>query len=279
MAPSDPYRRNPAEDIEDLAVATVAAWVADRGTVIDTGAGHGPDFRIDYADGRFGLGEVGWHTDPAIQRLWGQTFRRDRHQQIELRPGSGQWSLKLAVGASIGRLAAGGLQQLVDIMLDDGVTRLEIWPDRPRTELADTARRLCIEYASQVSPSDPAGAIFFLPSQPGAAIPQDPDAITDWVDEVLADPDYRDTTAKLLALDADERHVFLMAGSRTDRGVEERLRRLQSALPTRRPRVPSGITHVWLVAQFGGDLAALWRDESGWSAQPVVNPPAPDPDG
>jgi hypothetical protein len=58
--------------LERLAVATVRAWVAHWGTVDDTSGGHGPDFRIDYCDGRIGLGEVGWHVDPDVQEILGQ---------------------------------------------------------------------------------------------------------------------------------------------------------------------------------------------------------------
>jgi hypothetical protein len=75
-----------------------------------------------------------------------------------------------------------------------------------------------------------------------------------------------DTTKKLLAVPGvDERHVFLMTGSLTDRGVEQRLRRIESALPTRPPELPDGITHLWLVAQFGDGPAALWSKETGWT--------------
>ncbi len=61
-----------------------------------------------------------------------------------------------------------------------------------------------------------------------------------------------------------------MTGSLTDAGVEERLRRLNEALPTRDPVLPTGITHLWLVPQYANDpLAALWSIDGGWMTVPI----------
>lgn len=267
---ADRYRRNPSDDIEDLAAATVGAWVGTSGSVTNTGRDHGPDFRIDYHDGRRGFGEVGWHVDPRLQEMWAQTFRRPKHQQIELQAGSGRWAMKLRPGARIDRLYSGGLQHLINEMNAAEVPQLTVWPSWPRTEVAEIARKLGIEYLWRSSIDDPAVGIYFLPGPPGAFIPENPDVIVDWVEGVLADPDYLDTTAKLLAVTCDERHVFLMTGSRTDAGVEERLRRVETALPRRNPEMPEGITHLWLAPQFGPPVAALWSSSAGWSYEPLA---------
>ena len=267
---ADRYRRNPSDDIEDLAAATVQAWVGASGSVINTARGPGPDFRIDYHDGRRGFGEVGWHVDPRVQEMWAHTFKRPKHQQIELEPGSGQWAMKLRVGARIDRLYSGGLQQLIDEMIAAEVPRLTVWPSWPHTEVAEIARKLGIEYLWRSSDDEPAVGIYFLPGPPGAFIPEDPDVIVDWVEGVLADPNYLDTTAKLLAVTCDERHVFLMTGSRTDAGTEERLRRIETGLPRRDPQVAEGITHLWLAPQFGPPVAALWSSSAGWTYATLV---------
>jgi hypothetical protein len=60
-----------------------------------------------------------------------------------------------------------------------------------------------------------------------------------------------------------------MTGSLTDHAVGERLRRIEAALPTRPPEFPAGITHLWLVAQFGDGPAALWSKETGWTTVAV----------
>jgi hypothetical protein len=94
----------------------------------------------------------------------------------------------------------------------------------------------------------------------------DPNAITEWLNDVLVnDPDYQDTTQKVLGRAADERHVFLLAGSATPWGVEELLRRLDRGLPSQAPSVPSEITHVWTVSSFTTPLGALWERDRGWT--------------
>ena len=239
----------------------------------DTSAGHGPDFRINYRDdGRVGLGEVGWHVDPDVQEMWANTFRRPEHQVIRLREGLGQWSLQLAPGANIGKLYK-RLPALIQAMADAGNTRLEICGAWPTGDMPDAARELSINFVARARSDEPPAAIFFMPPQRGISIPEDPNVIAEWADDVLlSDPAYADTTKKLLAFrDVDERHVFLMTGSLTDRGVEERLRRIESSSPTRPPQLPDGITHLWLAARFGRGPALLWSHESGWTTAAVMS--------
>jgi len=70
MTNVDPYRKNWADDVEQLAVDVVTTWAGSTGTVRHTGKGSGPDFRIDYTNKRQGVGEVGWHEDPVIRKMW-----------------------------------------------------------------------------------------------------------------------------------------------------------------------------------------------------------------
>jgi hypothetical protein len=225
-----------------------------------------------------GIGEVSWNTDPVIQEMWSLTVRQENHQQIELPAGYGTWSLGLAPGAKIGRLHR-DLHLLVARLNSEGVSRFEIYGYWPRTAVADLARKLGIIYISRVEGADQPLAIFFMPHS-GGAVPTDADGIVEWTDSVLGAPQYADVTQKLLDRSADERHVFLMNGSATPFGVQELLWRVKSALPTRTPAAPAGITHVWTATQFAppaGVSIALWVANSGWSAiemptQSVSNP-------
>lgn len=259
----DLYRRNPARDVEQFAIRVVTGWVADRGDVEDLSAGHEPDFRISYADGRIAYGEVGWYQDPVEQAMWGATFRQERHHVIALPDGRGRWAVHLVLGANIKKLY-NELPRFIECLLEGGQDQLEIEGDWPTGELPDHARRLGIEYISLVEQQDPAWALYMFGGA-GGVVPQDPDVISAWISDVLADPNYRDTTAKLLARACDERHVFLMSGSLTPFGVDERLRRVTDALPVAPPSVPDGITHVWVTPRFGPDHVALWSP-AGWSA-------------
>jgi hypothetical protein len=266
------YRTNPARDIEKIAVATVRTWLGDRGEVEDTSEGHDPDFRISYRDGRRAIGEVGWHEDEQTQAMWQAVFQQEQHQLVQLSEESGQWAAKLLVGAQIKTLHR-KLPDFIRTLNRTGVTHLE--PPYLRTDDPHriAAERLGIEYIHRAADDEPSRAIYFLPAT-GGAIPTDPDVIVDWIDQVLADPAYHDTTAKLLAVRiVDERHVFIMSGSQTPFAADERLQRVGQALPNCAPNVPQGITHVWLVsrwlnARFGA-FAALWVAGEGWSRVPV----------
>jgi hypothetical protein len=267
MAETHIFRQNPAHDVERLAAQLVTRWVGMGGTVQDTSAGPGPDFRIAYCDGRQAIGEVAWHEDPQTREMWSNAFRYENHQQIMLGAGQGQWAVDLVVGANIKKLYQ-LLPAVIGRLINVGHTDVRVEGPWQTGDLIEALRDLGIELVRQTSCSDPPRAVFFMPST-GGVVPEDPNVVTDWVELVLADPDYADTTAKLLCRDADERHVFLMSGSRTDFGHGERLRRMDEGLPTRDPQVPDGITHVWTISQFGTGPAALWVGGSGWSEIPT----------
>jgi hypothetical protein len=189
---------------------------------------------------------------------------------VDLNAGAGIWVVGLVAGANINRLYR-YLPAFVDQLRAANVTRLEVTPTWPHDAHGSTSRELGIAYINLADPSGGAEAVFFMPHA-GGVVPTDGNVIADWIDAVLSDPDYADTTAKLLALKGDERHVFLMTGSRTPFGADERLRRLEEALPDRALSVPDGISHVWAVAQFGGTHAALWNTPDHWCAVLLPDP-------
>lgn len=263
-------RRNPARDVEKLAVAIVSSWLGAAGQVRDMSATHEPDFRIEYADGRLGIGEVGWHVDRELQAMWSNTFKRERHQVVALAPGSGVWSASLTRGAKINRLYA-MLPQLISTLSQRGITSCTVYGAWPPGEPGDSLRALGIERLVQHESSMPEDVAYYFMPGSGGIVPSDPNAIVDWIDAVIADPGYQDLTSKLIAREAQERHAFIMAGSATPFGADERLRRLDEGVPGRRPAVPEGITHVWAVSQFlpPHGAAAVWSAAHGWATVPV----------
>ncbi len=261
MSSDDLYRRNPARDVEQFALAIVKSWVGNRGTVRDTSTGHEPDFQIIYQDGRIGWGEVGWHEDPVIRAMWSKTFRYEQHQVVQLPNTYGTWTVQLVAGANIGRFCASA-PALIGDLIGASVFELTIHGGWPRDALAHRARTLGIERVSRLDNQqhEGAAAYFFMPST-GGVFPTDPNGVPEWVSMVLADPAYQDTTRKLLVLEADERHVFLMTGTATAFGIDALLNRARSALPAARPEVPDGITHVWAAPQYSDSLPGtvlLW---------------------
>lgn len=255
---------NPVRELEQIAIEIVRRHVSSSGTVVDMSAGHDPDYRVDYADGRTGIGEIGWHEDPRWRALWEETLKRGTIPQVvDLSAGSGLWSVGLTLDARIWQIYK-LLPSLVTDLLAAGESDLEIYNDWPPGALADRARRLGIKHLSQVEAAG--DRVIFLPPGAGGIVPSDPNAITEWLNDVLVnDPDYQDTTQKLLSRAADERHIFLLAGSATPWGVEELLRRLDIGLPSEAPSVPSEITHVWAVSSFTTPLGALWERDRGWT--------------
>lgn len=256
-------RPNPARAIERVAVAFVDSWVADRGVVTNTGAGPGPDFQITYHDTRTAIGEVGWHEDPNIQSMWAHINQHSPTQRLILPDGIGQWSARLRAGARLTRLR----HELPNLIVDldrAGREHLDARTSLPTDALAERAARLGIDNVSRFSTREPSLVVYSPPGK-GGFIPDDANIVCDWITEVVTDPRYLDMTTKLRHLHADERHIFIAAGSRTDMGVEERVRLIHERPPTTDPKVPEWISHAWVVSLFGS-TAGLWTRQAGWTS-------------
>ena len=235
---------NVGHDAERFAATVVRSWVGARGTVTDLGDTPEPDFRIDYADGQLGIGEVTTHTDPAIEAMWSAAFESGQPQQINLPTGLGTWVAGLVAGANIKRLTR-EVGVLIESVKAQGIERLTIYYKWPRGEPYDTARWLGIDYLQ----SHPSGSedvlIYFMPSS-GGSYDGDPDVVTDWIEDVLSSEHYRDVTQKLLDRnEADERHGFVVANSASSFAPAQAMTQLDQALPGRAPQLPDGITHAW----------------------------------
>ena len=102
-------------------------------------------------------------------------------------------------GASIKRLHR-DLPGLIAELTGAGCFRLAIYERWPRGALADSARRLGIEYIVRHD-EDGDRAIYFMPGN-GGVVPTDPNVVGEWIESVLNDPSYADTTAKLLVVES-----------------------------------------------------------------------------
>jgi len=256
--------QRPQRRYELLAAKIVGAWVGDSGIVTDTGSGHGPDFRIDYEDGRLGLGEVGWYEDPEVRSMWAAIHRQSTPQIIELPPGSGHWSADLSEGCSIRNLVR-DLPKFVEELIAAGMsTSLDPVKDFDG-RIYRLAAELGISEVRLFDPAGPDGATYFPPGD-GGWIPDDPNIIVDWIEMVIADENYQDTTQKLLKLPTDERHVFLVTGSSRSTAVNHRLETVGDLPPERSPALPEGITHIWIMSlyRFVPAHAAVWSASAGW---------------
>ena len=249
-----------SRQVEKIAVEILQGWVGEKGTVVDIGEGGGPDFEIHYADGRFGIGEVGLHEDPILAAAWAAIHKSDTPQQITLSPGMGMWTVGFAVVPNIKKLT-NMIFTLITYLRDERLTELDIQNDYPSGKVADFARDLGISYISFLEGGTADLATFFLPFT-GGAVPTDPDMIVDWVEGVLLSHDFKDSWTKLLPFECDEKHVFFMTSNRTPFGIDELLRR--PARPMRTPKLPGGLTHIWIISRYGDASAISWFEEAGW---------------
>jgi hypothetical protein len=259
---------NPAREIEAFAATVISRWVGEQGHVEHTGAGTGagPDFRIEYQDGRVAIGEVGWDVDQRLAEMWSLMLAQDEHHVIRLRPGSGLWSLSLRPGAPIKQLLR-DVPALVDGLLELGVTNMSPEAEWAPSELVARAMTLGIQRIELTSTEAPEGgdrAYYFFGSS-GSFVPDDPDVIVDWLDGYLANPRYADTCDKLLPLEADERHIFVLAGSGAPPEASMFMLDLRGRAPSRAPKLLKGITHAWAAAEWGRGDVALWTLPDGWS--------------
>ncbi|MCU1417161.1 MAG: hypothetical protein JWP32_1335 [Schumannella sp.] len=100
------------------------------------------------------------------------------------------------------------------------------------------------------------------------------DVISDALEPALASVHVTRRVGKLLAIDADERHLFLVA-DHSSVGPEANFElSVTSTLPRREPTLPPGVTHLW-VSSGSIRSAVVWQRERGWRLE---NPYGENPD-
>jgi hypothetical protein len=256
-------RGNPARRVEQVAIELVAVWVGDTGVVVDLSATNGPDFGVDYIDGRTAVGEVTWHEDPDEAAMWDIVHKSATPQLVPLRAGLGSWGVRLHRGATLKDLGR-RLSPFIDMVLASGLTWFEPARADPRSPIVVAAKRLGIEYIHRSDTGHEDTALYLFGGG-GGMIPTDGEVIVDWLEEIVRSERFRDLTGKLEHVEADEKHIFIMSGSSTEFPVDERLRRVGEVLPSRSPVLPSWITHAWAMSRYkSADGIALWVRDVGW---------------
>ena len=98
----------------------------------------------------------------------------------------------------------------------------------------------------------------------GGVVDHSLDGLTDALAGAFQTPHFQKHFAKLAKSGYPERHLFVPVHyTAFEFEVIDGLQR-SSQLPPSPPPHRSELTHLWLVAQFGG-IVWLWRAESGWS--------------
>jgi hypothetical protein len=286
------YKANPARLAEQVAIPIVRQWLGSDGLLLDGSATSSPiDFVIDYLDGRHAVGDVWLDADETLMAVWGDLFKQERHQEIELDRGWGLWSLGLTHDAN-GRILRRDLPKLIGACLAINQTNLDFehsWipPEAPEAlrDLYAHGGALGISYlirhdtADQTESRD--AAIYFPKSDPKPT-GTEPANLREWINRVFTDrAGAKHIHEKLLPAMADERHAFVVAHTGTPASIQRRLATLRLNEPDL--VVPDGITHVWVLPRYvepaTGPIAGLWTDTHGWHVINLADRPQPDSEG
>lgn len=97
-------------------------------------------------------------------------------------------------------------------------------------------------------------------------VPGDGDGLLDWFEDWITVPSRADNLAKLAKSGADESHLFLVVPYPSDAPwvVNGSLVQDSPPLPTRPPRLPREITHVWLASSWNTPKGLRWCPRAGW---------------
>ena len=109
-----------------------------------------------------------------------------------------------------------------------------------------------------------AGTISITSPMQVAWLSQDPDDVVTFVEEFV---ESRPTDVKKLGrAKADERHLFIWSGELSTGWVSLRALALDvPRLPTRKPRLPDEISHVWVAPEATpASRIVVWSASSGW---------------
>ena len=221
------------------------------------------DLQFRYFDGRRGAVEVTSAADPELIQWWNLANGRDGRWQEEGLTGG--W-IVVADPSSRVRQLHDQLPGFLAVLENQKLTNLKVKNWGRADPNANFARRLGVISACQSGTEFP-GSIYLtvdLPLERSAGMVADNgDAAAEWVGDSLPE----DVVSKLRRSGAEERHAFVILPPLTTAPFEVSylLIREDAVLPTVDPRLPDGVTHVWIVSTLSSGIGFYWDPESGWS--------------
>ncbi|MEU8234176.1 hypothetical protein AB0C12_31700 [Actinoplanes sp. NPDC048967] len=136
--------------------------------------------------------------------------------------------------------------------------------------IAELAASMGILHAHQ-SRTDFPGSIYVTPEIPaertGGCVPTSGDALSEWVGDWAACPSRPDNLTKLMRPVGVERHLFVIVpglASTAPFEVNDLLMRPGAPVPVAAPRLPDGVTHVWVMSTWSGASGFRWSLIVGW---------------
>lgn len=220
------------------------------------------DLAIRYPDGTAGAVEITAAADAESIQLWNlMNGKRERWLADGLQGG---WLVTLEPTARAKRLLA----ELPGLLADLEEHDLTAVPDR-HARLSATASDLAIVDAFQGGTDFP-GSIYVTIELPeersGRMVANTGDALAAWIGDFLSHPDRSDVLHKLERADAAEAHAFAIVPgfSTAPFGVTDLLMRGNAPLPTKAPRLPRPVTHVWAMSTWSAGVGMRWCPQLGW---------------
>ncbi|QWZ07814.1 hypothetical protein KRR39_20880 [Nocardioides panacis] len=224
-----------------------------------------PDLRLEYGDGRRGIGEVVTVTDPA-RAAETMAFA---HGGLDIVDDNLRWQWWITAPARVDRRRL--REVLVPVLAD-----MEVAGERPpalgpinmATAGPGVLRLLDLgvtEVAANDRAGDQAGHVRWQPEGAGGTLEVDIEAFHVWLAAFLAKPLAQSKLNKLAGVPGEiERHLFVGVSWSAPWPVVRLLDREVDALPFREPALPESASHLWV---WGCELpgrALAWWPECGW---------------
>lgn len=250
-------------------MAVVAAFVDGAVVAHDDQSSPGMhDLEIRFADGRRGAVEVTSAEDEDQRKRFGAIKKAPTLTEPALVHG---WLVMVSSESRINEARARLPEVLREFervgVLDASVHG--IWPMVDEGEFdagpwaADLLQQAHADSAKAVHFFEP-GTIATIGPMRVAWLSQDPDDVVTFVERFVESR--ASDVLKLGRSGADERHLFIWGGVFPDAFVELRALGTDIAgLPTRAPRLPREITHVWVAPNNAPpSRIVVWSESTGW---------------
>jgi hypothetical protein len=256
----------PYGDVEYHAGRIVARATGARVALQDDNIGpRTPDLRIDYDDGRIGIGEVVTVTD-GHRAAESMAFANGG---LDVFGGDLQWQWWVTAPASADRrrIRASLLPLLEEMEAANEQTSM-LAPIDPATAGPGALKLLALgvtEVAANTRPGDRRGHVRWQPEGVGGARDLDLDCVHKWLGGLLEGPLARRKLDKLTDVSGDmERHLFVGVTWSAPWAVLRLLEMDVDALPSHAPTLPSGVSHLWIWGCEPSGRALAWWPARGW---------------
>lgn len=253
-------------DFEYAAGRVIARYTGELVVLVDDGCSDSMvDLRIEYVDGRVGVGEVVLDLDED----WAATYAAVRKRGFKIGGASltRQWFLWLDRRCNLKRVEAEVATVLRGLEEAD-------WPMGLRLEtrssgLVSTTHRGSVAALARLGvrsaashEANPAG-IQLVPQGTGG-FPETWDAFDAELTRLLHAETLSDVRWKLDRTLAAERHLFLGTTFSSSWALNFGLREERDELPPEPPHLPSQVTHLWLWCTYPPSRVLGWFPDRGW---------------